>query len=390
MGSKLDQLCKDLNKQFKTEFVSVGHKVYDSVRIPFTSPRINYMTYGGIPIGKATEIFGPENGGKTTTALDLAGQAQRLAKRMFQEEVTELETRLAELEEKNNKGDQKEIASLKIKLEELQKTGPRRVVYVDHENTLDLDWAEKLGVDVDEMILVQPQDHTAEQVLQIIIDFVETGEVILVVLDSIAMLIPQGIYQKTMEDKSYCGAAGPLADFSKRVSSKLAKFDCGLICINQVRDDMQNPFNIYKTPGGRALRHLYALRLFVRKGTLIDDVGNELKQSAECPAGNIVDVHVVKTKVFKPNRRIGSYTLKYIEGIDVVADTVDMAIRYNYIIVNSSWYTLLDPDTGEILKDANDQPLKFQGKANLCEALRDDEYMFEEMYEKVNERVLQV
>ena len=108
--SKLDEVIKDMNKKSKEDLVSVGIPTYQHRRIPFTSPRMNYCTFGGIPMGKITELYGEEHGGKTTTALDLIANYQQME-------------------------------------------DARKVLYVDAENTLDVEWAKKLGVDVDEMIV---------------------------------------------------------------------------------------------------------------------------------------------------------------------------------------------------------------------------------------------
>ena len=106
MGLKLDEIMKQANKRFKEEIITQGLSDFSYRRIPFTSPRMNYCTFGGIPIGKITEFYGEEHGGKTTTALDIVANYQK-------------------------SGDD------------------RDVLYIDAENTLDVEWAKKIGVDVD-------------------------------------------------------------------------------------------------------------------------------------------------------------------------------------------------------------------------------------------------
>lgn len=386
--SKLDIAIQTLNRKYKAELVQKGVGMVYVEKIPFSSPRLNYMTYGGIPIGKSTELFGPEGGGKTTTAIDIVGNAQRLAYRNWKERIESLQTAHKELTEKNNKTDQKRIASVAEEIEELTEKGPRKVVYVDSENTLDSDWAELNGVDLEEMYLIRPQDHTAEQVFQMILDLVGSGEILCIVLDSIPSLVSQKLYDKTLEEKTYAGISDAASEFSRKISPLISKHHTAYVQINQIRDNLKNPFDIYHVPGGRALKHLHALRLYFAKGKFIDDDNEELtNKNATEPFGNIVDIAMIKTKVCKPDRRIGFYTLKYETGIDVLADTIDMAIKYNFLVQSSSWFSLINSETGELLKDAEDKDLKFQGKPKLLAFLRDEVEIFDELYEAVNEKI---
>lgn len=385
--SDIFQIIDKLNKDYKTEFIKIGIDLNEYDKIPFSSPRANYMTYGGVPLGKATEFFGPENGGKTTSALDIVGQAQKRAKRVYDEKVAAVNEEIVKLEQSENKKAEKNLKKAQEKLSELEKQGPRKVVYVDAENTLDEDWAELQGVDTASLILIRPQDHTAEQVFQIMMDLIDSGQVEAMILDSIPMLVSQNLYDESMEKKSYGGIAGAAAEFSRKVSGKIAKHNTALIMINQVREDMSNPYNLYKTPGGRALRHLYGLRLFVDRGSFIDDNNKELKNSAENPAGNLVNMKIIKTKVCRPDRRVGYYTLNYTNGVDVLGDTLDVSMNYGFITQGGAWYYIMDPETGEIMKNSDDEDLKFNGKAALLQFLRDDEEFFNELYEGVNAKL---
>lgn len=386
--SKLNKAIQELNKKYKSELVQKGVGMLYVEKIPFSSPRANYMSYGGIPLGKSTEFFGPEGGGKTTTAIDIVGNAQKKASRDWKDRIDSLEKTHKELTEKNNKTDQKRIASIAEELATLTENGAKKVIYVDSENTLDTDWAELNGVNTEELYLIRPQDHTAEQVFQMILDLVGSGDVILIVLDSLPSLISQKLYDKTLEDKAYAGISDAASEFSRKISPLISKHHTAYLQINQIRDNMKNPFDIYHVPGGRALKHLHALRMYFGKGKFIDEDNEELtNKNATEPAGNIVDIALIKTKVCKPDRRIGFYTLKYETGIDVLADTIDMAIKYNFLAQSSSWFSLINPETGEILKGANDKDLKFQGKPKLLTFLRDEVEIFEELYEAVNQKL---
>lgn len=386
----LEKAIKEINSKYKKELVRKGTDQIYVKRIRFTSPRMNYMTYGGIPVGKATELFGPENGGKTTTALDLVANAQKQALEEYEEAVEAIESKLYTLsqKEKLSKQDEKDVKKLEEELEQLQELGPEKVVYVDAENTLDVEWAQKLGVDTDSLILVRPDDETAEQVLQIVLDLIDTGRVLLLVLDSVPALVGAKVYDEDIGKQTYGGLGDVMAQFSGKVSGKLTRTMTALVVINQVREDMNNPHNMYKTPGGRALKHLFALRLYLRRGSFIDDRNEELKQSAAEPFGNLVDVTMIKTKVCKPDRRVNQYTLHYNTGVDVLGDTVHMAIRYDFIQQSGKWFYIVDPETGETKVDG-DESLKFDGKANLLTYLRDNGEEFDELYESVNERLQQ-
>lgn len=345
--AKLEEVIKKLNKKYGEEIIRKGTTFVNFPKLPFSSPRANYMTYGGIPVGKATEFMGEENGGKTTTALDIVAQFQR---------------------------------------HEAETGGSRRAVYVDAENTLDEEWAEKIGVNLEELILIRPFDQTGEEVLQMMLDLIDTGEIGVMVLDSLPMLVPQGLYDKEMDKKSYGGISGAMSEFSRRVSPRLAKHKTTLIIINQMRTDMNNPFNVYHTPGGKALKHLYALRLYFRRGSFIDKENNELTNKAEDPAGNLVDIRLVKTKVCKPDRRVGQYTLNYSDGVDVIGDTIFMAIKFGVIVQAGAWFTV-NGGNGEPMVAADGSPLKFQGKPKLIEFLRENPEVFEEVKIQVDKKI---
>lgn len=381
--SKLDDVLQSINKDYGADIVAVGTSRIVTEKIPLSSPRINYMLYGGIPVGMITELFGEENGGKTTTALDIVKQSQLRANRLYVERKESLENELAMLREKNNKSDQKKIQKLDAELSDHIGVGIRKVVYVDAENTLDEDWAKTLGVDTSNLILVRPLDQTAEQVLQIILDLVKSGGVELIVLDSIPMLIPQLVYEENLEKKSFGGIAGTLSDFCKRLPPLLTKYKTTFIGINQKREDINNPYNLYKTAGGRAWKHACALRLYMRKGSLLDKNGKEQKQSFGEPAGNQVDITIVKTKVCKPDRKIGYYTLNYTTGVEEIADTIEVALLHNIIRQSGAYFYILDEDA-EVYVDIDGNKIQFQGKSALLDYLKNDEEMYSEVKERVH------
>ena len=360
----------ELNKKFKANIINMGTDIIEVDKIPFSSPTANYMTYGGVPIGKVTEFFGGEGGGKTTSALDICANAQVKFAEVFDKQVAELEEQIEELNMKGTKDAAKKASRLQTELDEIIEKGEKLVVYVDTEQTLDTQWAKLLGVNTEKMILVRPQEQTAEQVLQIIIELIATGNVGLCVLDSIPCLVPQQIFEESLEKKAYGGISQPLSVFCSKVLPHLVQNQCAFIGINQIREDLSSMYNTISTPGGKAWKHACSLRLRFKKDTLLDMNNNELSSRAENPAGNKVAIEVVKTKVCKPDRRLGYYTLNYTDGVDVVNDTITLAIQYGYIKRNGGWFSICDENKEVIIQD--DKELKLQGIGRLNQYLKQD------------------
>jgi len=336
MGIKLDELIKNVNKEQKEEVFTKGLTNYTQFkRIPFTSPRMNYCTFGGIPEGRLIEFYGEEGGGKTTTALDIVANFQQIYP-------------------------------------------DREVLYVDAENTFDKDWAIKLGVDVDALYVLQPKTQSAEDIFDIICTAVESGEIGLWVLDSLGALLSQQEFEKSMDEKTYGGISLPLTRFSKRVELLNHKYNCTGIGINQLRDDLKSQWGGTKTVGGRSWKFMCSMRLEFSRGKFIDEKGNELTRGAENPVGNIVMMSITKTKSCPPTRRVGFYTLNYDTGIDYLRDLIDVAIRYDIIEKSGAWYKIIDIDTGEVIEE------KLQGAASVYEKLDSDMELLSRVEQLVN------
>jgi recombination protein RecA len=374
--SKLDQLIKEFNREAKETIVARGIKRVTTNKIPFSSPRVNYMLYGGLPRGRLIEFAGEEGGGKTTTALDIVANAQKLFQKEWENEILQLE----ELESPKKVD--------KDKLEYLQGRGPKQIVYADCENTLDEEWAQKLGVDLDNIVIIRPMSQTAEQIFEMILQMIETDQVGLVVIDSLAVMLSQQAYEKDMTERTYGGISMALTLFSKKAEMLCARHDCTIIGINQLRENLNSPYGGTITPGGRAWRHACSVRLEFRKGNFIDDKGTELRRSAETPAGNLVQVHIAKTKVCKPDRRTGFYTLNYDYGIDAVTDLVDTAILYGFIRQAGAWFAFVDGDTGEVIMTEEEKPLQIQGRANVIDYLRSNKVFRDKLGEWVQREIM--
>lgn len=340
--SKLDVLIKEINKEYKEEIAFKGNdiEVYKYEKVPFSSPRLNYMLYGGLPMGRMIEFAGPEKSGKTTTALDMVKQCQ-------------------------------------LKFEK-EKQG-RKVCFVDSENTFDVEWATKLGVNIDDLILIRPQEQYAEQIFDIMKAIVETGEVGLIVLDSVAQLVGKNAISEDIEKKQYGGIAMPLTKFCNIVVPLLGKYNCMCIMINQVREDLNNQYNEFITPGGRGFKHNCSVRLMFRQGPFIDVNNRELTRGAENPAGNLVKVHVEKSKICRSDRRTGFYTLNYLNGIDYLSDTIDVLLQLGVINQRGAYFDLLNIETGEVLYDG-----KIQGKPALLKLLREDPELFKKLQDQIS------
>ena len=221
--------------------------------------------------------------------------------------------------------------------------GCRKVVYVDVENTLDEAWMRTLGIETDKLIVLSPQQESAEQLFEIIIKMLGTGEVGLLVIDSIGHLISQQAFDKTVEEKTYGGIALALTLFSKKASLLCSKFGTALIGINQLRDDLKSQYNAFTTTGGRGWKHTCSVRLLVSKGDFIDEMNVKIpKIRADAPAGNLVDVAVMKTKVFKPDRRRAMFTIKYDYGIDKIADIVELGLQSEVITQKGAYFYFYD------------------------------------------------
>ena len=278
----------------------------------------------------------------------------------------------------------------KTRLSYLEERGIKKVVYCDCENTLDVEWAKTLGVNTDDMILLKPMSQTAEQIFEVLLQMIDTDEVGLLILDSLGVMISQQAFEKTMEEKTYGGIASSLTLFSKKAELICTKNDVTLIGINQMREDMSG-FGQQITTGGKGWKHNCSLRLMFRKGDYIDEANNVVKKSVGNPAGNLIEMVIAKTKVCRPDRKNGWYTLNYTNGVDVVSDTIELAMYYDIIQKAGAWFTIIDIDTGEILQitteEGKQQDLKFQGKPSLITYVKENQELFEHIHTQVMERL---
>lgn len=375
--NRLDQKIAEYNTKYKEEIGSRGVKSNEIPLIPFTSPLVNYMTHGGFPRGKIVEFFGLESSGKTTTAIDICYNAQKVFLREYQSSIQKLV-------DKNKKFPN---AANNAELEASKEAGPQKVVYFDLEQTLDIKWLKQLGVDLNSIYLIRPDGQSAEQLLEMLMDLVSTGEVGLVVLDSVPALVSDAELGKTLDEQTMGGVAKLLGTFFRKILPLLKKFTCSLLVVNQLRESMSAYGDPYVTPGGKALKFYACLRLHFQKGNLLGKNGEEIKVSSEKAYGNIVQIRLKKSKIFPPDRLLTSYTLSYFEGIQYEDDLVILLLAESVIGQAGSFFTLSNGD-GEPLLDEEGKVIKLQGKANLVKYIKDNKKISEFYTNLVYERFI--
>lgn len=315
----LEEIKKTLNKKFKSELLGFGDNFPPIDRIPFTSPRLNYLTRGGIPWPGVTELSGPESSGKSTLLADLTMQAQK-------------------------KG--------------------LMCALTDAENKEDLEYWEWLGVDLTKLLTCRPVGVSGEDILQLQLDLMAQG-VQFLGLDSVASLVPNSVLNGSMDDKTYCGSSGIMSTFSQKLTGTgvMIKNKVTLVGINQVRDKV-NGFG-FQTPAGHFWKHACICRLQLARSNPFNEAYAQMPLSTqELTSGHWIDVKMLKNQFSKNDRKYNMCTLHYTKGIDYVEDLVDVAIDMGIVHKGGAWFRIINVDTGEILC-VNDEELKFQGRANL-------------------------
>jgi len=315
----LDTALKNIEKQFgKGAVMRLGESSRQHVDvIPTGSMGLDLaLGVGGIPRGRIIEIYGPESGGKTTLSLSIVAQAQR------------------------NGG----VAA-----------------FVDAEHALDPTYARSLGVNVDDLLVSQPD--TGEQALEIVELLTRSGAVDVIVVDSVAALTPQAEIEGQMGDAFVGLQARMMSQAMRKLTAALSKSNTAAIFINQIREKVGVMYgNPETTPGGRALKFYASVRLDVRRQGQPIKVGNDA-------VGNRVRVKVTKNKVAPPFRE-AEIELYYGKGIDPLADLVTVAVAAEVIQKSGSWLSY-----GEIRLG--------QGKEKAAEYLKGDPKMAQEIREKV-------
>ena len=315
----LQTTLKQIEKRFGTgAIMRLGERPRQQVEvIPTGSLALDLaLGIGGIPRGRIIEIYGPESGGKTTLALHIVAQAQKAGG----------------------------VAA-----------------FVDAEHALDPVYARQLGVDVDNLLLSQPD--TGEQALEIVELLVRSGAVDVIVVDSVAALVPRAEIEGEMGDSHVGLQARLMSQALRKLTGVLAKSNTSAIFINQIREKVGVMYgNPEVTTGGRALKFYSSIRLDVRRK------GQPIKKGDQ-PIANVVRVKVTKNKLAPPFRE-AELELYFGRGIDPVADLVTVAVDRGVIEKSGSWFSY-----GEIRLG--------QGKEKAADYLRANPETIDEIRAKV-------
>ena len=341
-------------------------------KIPFSSPLLNYATYGGVPRRRITIFYGNYGGGKATSSVDLCKNARRLFVEEYEQTLSKLRIEFAN----GNK-------ALSAEIEDLEERGPKKVLYLDLEHSFDGAWAATLGIDPDEIEIMQPPDVFAEDLLETLKALIETGEIGFVVLDSVPSLVTKAEMEKRFGERTVASAAGLLTIFCRKIVPILTRYDCTMVIINQIRDNMDSPY-VVNMPGGKALQFYASLMMQFRIGSPVDFLGNELPQSAENPAGYIINVKLTKQKSAPFDRKNASYHLMAQSGMRVDMDFADLAIdKYQIIKKSGAWYSICDPVTKQPLEDSDGKLVRLQGKAKVLDYLQQTPEYFQKLQDVI-------
>lgn len=275
---------------------------------------------GGYPRGRIIEIYGPESSGKTTLTLHAMAEAQK------------------------NGG----IAA-----------------FIDAEHAFDRFYAQKLGVDIDNLIISQPDN--GEQALEIADNLIRSGAIDIVVIDSVAALTPKSEIEGEMGDSKMGLHARLMSQALRKLTASISKTNCTVIFINQLREKIGVMFgNPETTTGGNALKFYASVRLDIRRSTQIKDTDGEAQ-------GNKTRVKVVKNKVAPPFKT-AEFDIMYGEGISKVGEIIDLGVEFEIIKKSGSWFSYGDTKLG-------------QGRDAVKNLLLDNPELLEELENKIIEAI---
>ena len=318
--NKLDQVLADIEKQFgKGSIMKLGENKHMEIDVT-SSGSIGLdiaLGVGGYPKGRIIEIYGPESSGKTTFALHA--------------------------------------------IAEVQKKGGR-AAFIDAEHALDPVYAKNLGVDINELLLAQPD--TGEQALEICEALVRSEAVNIIVIDSVAALVPQAEIDGEMGDSHVGLQARLMSQALRKLSGTISKTKTTAIFINQLREKVGVMFgNPETTTGGRALKFYSTIRLDVRR--------SEALKVGDSVIGNRTNIKVVKNKVAPPFK-IASVDIMYGEGVSHEGEIIDLGVEAGVIEKSGAWFSYNGDKLG-------------QGKENVKLLLKENVALCEEIESKIRE-----
>ncbi len=318
----LDATVQQIEKHFgKGAIMTLGQNVRSDIAVIPTGAIALDMALGvgGVPRGRVVEIFGPESSGKTTLTLSIIAQAQK------------------------RKG---------------------TAAFIDAEHAFDSSYAKKLGVNLDDLLISQPD--TGEQALEITEMLVRSNAVGLIVVDSVAARVPKAEIEGEMGDSHVGLQARLMSQALRKLTAVISKSKSSLIFINQLREKIGVMFgNPETTPGGRALKFYSSVRLDIRRIA-------QIKRGEETVGGR-VRVKVVKNKVAPPFKQ-AEFDLMYDEGVSAVGSILDVAETFEIIKQSGSWILYGDDKLG-------------QGRENAKAFLRENPKVLNELEKRIHEKV---
>lgn len=317
----LESAIAQIEKQYgKGSVMKLGDNLHLNVEsVPTGSLGLDLaLGVGGIPKGRVIEIYGPESGGKTTVALHMVAEVQKRGG----------------------------IAG-----------------FIDAEHALDPVYAKNIGVDIDNLYISQPD--TGEQALEIAETMVRSTAIDIVIVDSVAALVPKAEIEGEMGDSHVGLQARLMSQALRKLTGIIGKTSCSVIFINQLREKVGVMFgNPETTTGGRALKYYSSVRLEVRRG-------EQIKKDGE-PIGNRTKIKVVKNKVAPPFRST-EVDIIFGEGISREGEILDLAAEENIIIKSGAWYAYNESKIG-------------QGRENAKNYLKEHPEVLEEVEQKVRDK----
>jgi len=314
----LDRALAQIDQAFgKGSIMRLDEEAYNNIPGISTGALSLDLALGGkgIPRGRIVEIFGPESSGKTTLALTVLAHAQKA----------------------------NGVAA-----------------FIDAEHALDPSWARKIGVNIDDLLVSQPD--TGEQALEICELLVRSNAVDVIVVDSVAALIPRAEIEGEMGDAVVGLQARLMSQAMRKLTGVIARSSCTVIFINQIREKIGVMFGSPETtPGGRALKFYSSVRLDIRRTGSIKE--------GDVAVGNHVRVRVVKNKVAPPFRQ-SEFDIMFNEGISINGDLVDLGVEEKIIQKSGAWYSYGEMRMG-------------QGREKAKEFLAENPELFAEIREKI-------
>jgi len=315
----LDLAITQIDRQFgKGSIMRLGDNHFSQMENVISTGCLSLdvaLGVGGVPKGRIIEIYGPESSGKTTLALHIVAEAQ--------------------------------------------KSG-NYAAFIDAEHAVDPEYSKKLGVNIEELLISQP-DH-GEQALEICETLVRSGALDVIVVDSVAALVPRAELEGDMGDSHMGLQARLMSQALRKLTGTVSRSNTTVIFVNQIREKIGVMFgNPETTPGGRALKFYSSIRMEIRRITTLKDGGESV--------GNRVRVKVVKNKVAPPFKQT-EFDLMYGQGISFEGDILDLAVSGSIIEKTGAWFSYGDMKIG-------------QGRENSKQFLKDNNDILAEIIDKV-------